>query len=303
MSKLIPKKQYGFPTHNDAQAFKQAVEGDRELWDKYEINDLKWGQDQITVRHLKGDTNNKKFFSLLSKHKAKTSGNMSEHNNKKLDALLQRANSIIENTPSHNRNKGEAPSYFNSEGEALKYAEKVNGKIARANGKFYVYTESVVNESADDHVAAMNKLRLSNKNKWWNYTSPDGKVKAKGYNTWVQRMEVTDNSGRTFKASTTMDASVSKFKAELKDILSDVYTESKLSESLSDKLSKLWYGKSKAELKTEISNLSDSELVSLYNYDWSKSKGLQKSQGEFVKQEVAKRSLNVHPQYKHKLKG
>lgn len=82
-------------------------------------------------------------------------------------------------------------------------------KFARNNG---------IIESADEHIAAMNKLRLANKNKWWNYSSPDGSVKAKGYNTWVQRIEVTKN-GKTYKASTTMDAPVSKFKAELKQIL------------------------------------------------------------------------------------
>lgn len=80
-------------------------------------------------------------------------------------------------------------------------------------------------ESADEHIAAMNKLRLANKNKWWNYSSPDGSVRAKGYNTWVQRIEVTKN-GKTYTASTTMDAPVSKFKAELKQILEAVYVYS-----------------------------------------------------------------------------
>lgn len=43
--------------------------------------------------------------------------------------------------PSHNRAKGEEPKWFTNKPEALKYAERVNGKVANANGKFYVYTE------------------------------------------------------------------------------------------------------------------------------------------------------------------
>jgi|11BtaG_2_1085332.scaffolds.fasta_scaffold11750_3 hypothetical protein len=98
------------------------------------------------------------------------------------------------------------------------------GTHPSADGALKFAKNQGITESTDEHIAAMNKLRLANKNKWWNYSSPDGSVKAKGYNTWVQRIEVTKN-GKTYKASTTMDAPVSKFKAELKQILEARYDD------------------------------------------------------------------------------
>lgn len=172
-------------------------------------------------------------------------------NNNKTNQLLQKANELIEEyrqsvpglTESSMKGMKKVKSVKAKDGGTFEVYERPakasqdrykmfhvfgNGKTLdlgthpSADGALKFAKNQGIIESTDEHIAAMNKLRLANKNKWWNYSSPDGSVKAKGYNTWVQRIEVTKN-GKTYKASTTMDAPVSKFKAELKQILEARY--------------------------------------------------------------------------------
>ena len=56
-----------------------------------------------------------------------------------------------------------------------------------------------------DYVAIINRLRLDNKNKWYQFV--DERVQIKGYNTWIQIFRV---DGKNYPGL--MDISVKEFK-------------------------------------------------------------------------------------------
>lgn len=66
--------------------------------------------------------------------------------------------------------------------------------------------------TVDQHVKAINDARLKAQGGWWWYTHDD--VKAKGYGTWVQRIEVGG-----IVDGCESDPSVGRFKAYLRNVL------------------------------------------------------------------------------------
>lgn len=68
----------------------------------------------------------------------------------------------------------------------------------------------------DEFVHSVNTLRKNNKNKWYNWQGIVNGVdiRLKGYNTWIQRIEVTTSIDSNYP-----DCTVKQFKSFLMNII------------------------------------------------------------------------------------
>lgn len=86
------------------------------------------------------------------------------------------------------------------------------------NTKKY-YGNSMIDDfnSTDEFIKCINKLRIDNKNNWYEYmgTVNNKRVILKGYNTWLQILKVNNT-----RINTNMSISVAEFKNKLAESLS-----------------------------------------------------------------------------------